>query len=193
MTYKNDLQKWKTGKNSSFERPAKCSHLRAKGFSCSLDVLYGGLGKSKLQLLIKQKLIFSAFFQFLLMKILDLDQHPHPHWLKILDPDRHWFQCGSETLQLKSITISHNIVEYLSGCMAPVIICMMLNPEQIFKFWKFALEKSHYLKKTAKMKFFFTILLFYVFYVENCTWIQRLSLVFCPLGNFRFLHVGSVH
>jgi hypothetical protein len=30
-----------------------CSLLRAEGFSCSLDVLYGGLGISKLQFLIK--------------------------------------------------------------------------------------------------------------------------------------------
>jgi hypothetical protein len=51
----------------------------------------------------------------------------------MLAPDPNWFQCGSETL-VKSITVSHNIVEYLSGCMAPVIICMMLNPEEIFKF-----------------------------------------------------------
>jgi hypothetical protein len=31
-----------------------CSLLRAEGFSCSLGVLYGGLGISKLQLLIKK-------------------------------------------------------------------------------------------------------------------------------------------
>jgi hypothetical protein len=32
---------------------AGCSLLRAEGFSCSLDVLYGGLGISKLQFLTK--------------------------------------------------------------------------------------------------------------------------------------------
>jgi hypothetical protein len=41
--------------------------LRAEGFSCSLGVLYGGLGISKLQFLIKKiKIIFPAvnFFSF---------------------------------------------------------------------------------------------------------------------------------
>jgi hypothetical protein len=32
----------------------KCSLLRTEGFSCSLDVLYGGPGISKLQFLIKK-------------------------------------------------------------------------------------------------------------------------------------------
>jgi hypothetical protein len=43
------------------------SHLRAEGFSCSLGVLYEGLGKSKLQFLIKKielKLTAIHFFQF---------------------------------------------------------------------------------------------------------------------------------
>jgi hypothetical protein len=34
---------------------AGCSLLRAEGFSCSSDVLKGGLGISKLQLLIKKR------------------------------------------------------------------------------------------------------------------------------------------
>jgi hypothetical protein len=45
---------------------AGCLLLRAEGFSCSLGVLYGGLGKSKLQFLIKKiKIKFLAvnFFQ----------------------------------------------------------------------------------------------------------------------------------
>ncbi len=56
------------GKNDSKNRKkdrififwsAGCSLLRAEGFSCSLGVLYGGLGISKLQFLIKkQKLNF---------------------------------------------------------------------------------------------------------------------------------------
>jgi hypothetical protein len=44
-----------------------CSLLRAEGFSCSLNVLYGGLGISKLLFLInKIKIKFPArnFFQF---------------------------------------------------------------------------------------------------------------------------------
>jgi hypothetical protein len=52
----------------------------AEGFSCSLDVLYGGLGIIKMQLLIKKifKQIFSAekFCQFLVIKALD----PDPDW-----------------------------------------------------------------------------------------------------------------
>jgi len=44
-----------------------CSLLRAEGFSCNLGVLYGGLGISKLQFLIKKiEIKFPAinFFQF---------------------------------------------------------------------------------------------------------------------------------
>ncbi len=39
---------------------AGCSFLRAEGFSCSLCVLYGGLGITKLQFFIKK---ISKFFQ----------------------------------------------------------------------------------------------------------------------------------
>jgi hypothetical protein len=66
---------------------AGCFLLRAEGFSCSLDVLYGGLGKSILQFLIKKILHFFScnFFllQFLVIK----------PWImigmksKMLDPD----------------------------------------------------------------------------------------------------------
>jgi hypothetical protein len=44
-----------------------CSLLRAEGFSCSLGVIYGGLGLSKLQFLIKKiEIKFPAinFFYF---------------------------------------------------------------------------------------------------------------------------------
>ncbi len=61
-----------------------------EGFLCSLDILYGGLGISKLQFLFKYQ-IFSALivFLFLVIKILDSD------WIRIgiqiqpkmLDPD----------------------------------------------------------------------------------------------------------
>ncbi len=71
ITHKNrkklrNFMFWSTG----------CSPLWAEGFSCSLDVLYGGLGISKLQLLIKIiSICFSAinFFQFLVIKTLDPD------------------------------------------------------------------------------------------------------------------------
>jgi hypothetical protein len=36
-------------------KSAGYSLLRAEGFSCSLDVLYGGLGINKLQFLIKKR------------------------------------------------------------------------------------------------------------------------------------------
>ncbi len=50
-----------------------CSFLRAEGFSCSLGVLYGDLGISKLQFLIKKwKLISSCKF-FKILKTLDPD------------------------------------------------------------------------------------------------------------------------
>jgi hypothetical protein len=64
--------------------------LRAKGFFCNLDVLYGSQGKGNLQLLI-QNFFFSAviLIQFLVIKSLD------PDWIRIrigiqskmLDPD----------------------------------------------------------------------------------------------------------
>ncbi len=88
---------------------AGCSLLRDEGFSCSLGVLYGGLGIGKLQFLIKKKKIrFLAviFFQFLIIK----------PWIRIRDPypesgsairknagsgsvsGSALNQCGSETL-----------------------------------------------------------------------------------------------
>ncbi len=51
--------------------------LRAEGFFCNLDILYGGLGIGKLQFLIKKNLtLFSAviFFKVLVIKALDPDR-----------------------------------------------------------------------------------------------------------------------
>ncbi len=48
--------------------------MRAEGFFCNLDILYG-LGISKLQFLIKK-----FFFQFLVIKALDPDPDPDPYW-----------------------------------------------------------------------------------------------------------------
>jgi hypothetical protein len=53
-----------------------CSLLRAEGFSCSLGVLYGGLGISKLQFLIKKieiKFPTKIFFPILGHQTLDPD------------------------------------------------------------------------------------------------------------------------
>jgi hypothetical protein len=54
--------------------------LRAEGFFCNLDILYGGLGIGKLQFLIKKNIIFFSaviFLQFLVIKALD------PDWIRI--------------------------------------------------------------------------------------------------------------
>ncbi len=69
--------------------PRRRSSLsRAEGFSCSLGVLYGGLGISKLQILDQKNIfLFSAvhFFQFWVMKPRIRD--PDPQIEKMLDPD----------------------------------------------------------------------------------------------------------
>ncbi len=81
MTHKNR----KKSRIYMFLSPG-CSLLRAEGFSCSLGVLYGGLGISKLQYLIKKiEIKFPAinFFSILDHQTLDLD----PQLEKMLDPD----------------------------------------------------------------------------------------------------------
>jgi hypothetical protein len=95
---KNGPQKWPTKieKNTEFScfESAGGSLLRAEGFSCSLGVLYGGLGISKLQFLIKKiKIKVSAvnFFNFRssnpgsgsVIRI----RNPDPQLGKRLDPD----------------------------------------------------------------------------------------------------------
>jgi hypothetical protein len=74
---------------------AGCSLLRAEGFSCSLDVLYGGLGSRegfcKLQFLIKKR--FKQFFCCIFFLQFFCHQNPEsgldldPDSLEILDPD----------------------------------------------------------------------------------------------------------
>ncbi len=64
---------------------AGCSYLRAEGFSCSLGVLYEGLGISELQFLIRkiEKTNFSCkIFKTFVIKTLN----PDPQVEKILDP-----------------------------------------------------------------------------------------------------------
>jgi hypothetical protein len=66
------------------------SLLRAEGFSCSLGVLYGGLGISKLQFLIKKiEIKFPAinFFPFLVIKPWIRIRDPDPQLEEMLDPD----------------------------------------------------------------------------------------------------------
>ncbi len=74
MTHKNRKKK-----NFMF-RSAGCSLLRAEDFSCSLGVLYGGLGnKSFARLYIKKNFAAVNFFKILAIKTLNLDPDPHPH------------------------------------------------------------------------------------------------------------------
>ncbi len=61
--------------------------FEVEGF-CSLGVLWGGLGISKLQVLIKniyKNSSYKFFFQFLAIKTpdLELDPDPNPHWIWI--------------------------------------------------------------------------------------------------------------
>jgi hypothetical protein len=72
----------------------------AEGFS-SLDFLYGGLGKSRKKERKKISSVILYFFQFLVIKDLDLYPDPDPDSLTMLDPDpdtdfmnpdpKHWF------------------------------------------------------------------------------------------------------
>jgi hypothetical protein len=67
-----------------------CSFLRDEVFSCSLGVLYGGLGISILLFLIKKiEIKFPAinFFQFLVIKPWIRIRDPDPQLEKMLDPD----------------------------------------------------------------------------------------------------------
>ena len=69
---------------------SECSLLRAEGLSCSLGVLYGGLGICKLQFLIKKiEIKFPAIniFQFQVIKLCIRIRNPNPQLEKMLDPD----------------------------------------------------------------------------------------------------------
>jgi hypothetical protein len=63
---------------------AGCSLLRAEGFSCNLDVLYGGQRLSKFIFFLSKKISFFQlyFLQFFVIKTL----YPDPDSLKMLDP-----------------------------------------------------------------------------------------------------------
>ncbi len=65
---KDAIEKYKTvNKFHLFLLSAGCSLLRAEGFSSSLDLLYGGLGISKLQFLIKK--IYKNFQLYFLSSV----------------------------------------------------------------------------------------------------------------------------
>jgi hypothetical protein len=74
-----------------------CSLLRSEGFSCSLGVLYGGLGTSKLQFLIK-KISSYKYFSILGHQTLDPDPESGSAIRKNTGSGSALNQCGSETL-----------------------------------------------------------------------------------------------
>jgi hypothetical protein len=91
--------------------------LRAEGFFYNLDILYGGLGIGKLQVLIKKKKKNSAviFFQFLVIKALDL------YWIRICigstsnsgsGSGKKWIRIHNPASGLK-LNIERNIVNLL--------------------------------------------------------------------------------
>jgi hypothetical protein len=78
-----------------------CALLRAEGFSCSLGVLYGGLGISKLQFLIKKikiKISSCEFFSILGHQTLDPDPESGSAIRKNAGSGSALNQCGSATL-----------------------------------------------------------------------------------------------
>jgi hypothetical protein len=88
-----------------------CSLLRAEGFSCSLGVLYGGLGISKLQFFIKKiesKFPAINFFSILGHQTLDPDPESGSTIRKNAGSDSEsgsaLNQCGSETLRRGTIS-----------------------------------------------------------------------------------------
>ncbi len=62
-----------------------------EGLSCSVDVLYGCIVISNLQILIQKNITAYYSFLFLVSKTPEPDQH----WPKMLDSDPHWNQCES--------------------------------------------------------------------------------------------------
>jgi hypothetical protein len=75
--------------------------LRAEGFSCSLNVLYGGLGLKKLHFLIcksfKKFSPVNSFLEFVVIKTPDPDRDSR----EMLDPD-----FGSTTLTKGTVFLS---------------------------------------------------------------------------------------
>ncbi len=79
----------KNRRRKKFMLVNRCFILRAEGFSCSLDVLLGNIFLFKT--IFQQEKIYNVWSQKSWIQI-------RPHWSKMLDPDPHWYQCGSTTL-----------------------------------------------------------------------------------------------
>jgi hypothetical protein len=110
---KNDPQKWK---NFMFWK-AKCSFFRAEGFSCSLGVSNGSLGRGKLQFFIKKKNSAVKFFQFLVIKFLDPEQDTDPDLQleEILDSDPHQINADPKPWSYHQSVMTHDSAELLQG------------------------------------------------------------------------------
>ncbi len=112
----NEPQKW-----SKFKCwIARCSLLRDKDFSCSLDVLYGGLGIRKLQFLIKEISAVKPWI-WIWIRIWKKKLDPDPY------PDPHWNQCGSPALVPSNLCWSgtNPVVSLLpQGCGSASVLCV---------------------------------------------------------------------
>ncbi len=84
-------QKWPTKNRKQLIKFIFCSVgrslLRAEGFSCSLDVLYEGLGISKLQFLIKKQILSAVCFFSIL---------GHQTWIRIQNRIRIPLKCWNQ-------------------------------------------------------------------------------------------------
>jgi hypothetical protein len=96
-----------------------CTLLRAEGFSCSLDVLYGGRGISKLQFLIKEiEIKFPAINFFPILG----HQTPDPESGSAIRKN-----AGSALNQCRSETLLIDIV-HVTSVVEPKIFLSALNP-----------------------------------------------------------------
>ncbi len=105
---------------------AGCSLMRDEGFSCSLDVLYGGPGISKLQFFYQKMIYFIQpyFFQIFGHQTQDLDPVPGSN---SVNPDpQHWLFTSMLIVYYK-IWIDVNIYYYVSGETQLLFICSIMK------------------------------------------------------------------
>ncbi len=88
---KNDPQKGKKFRNFKFWSASRCSLLRAEGLSCSLDVLYEGLGISETQLIKKNTKLFSAVIFFIIFGHQNSGYRLNPDPESVNPEPKHWF------------------------------------------------------------------------------------------------------
>jgi hypothetical protein len=81
-----------------------CSLLRAEGFSCSLGVLYGGLGISKLQFLIKKiEVKFPALNFFSILGHQTLDPDPGSgSGIRIRNKKKCWIRIRIKSMRIRN-------------------------------------------------------------------------------------------